>query len=585
MPSVMPAISANPTQVQAASSKTVATGKTEVGSFSSELTKATNVSHPFTGHAATGESPGHGTTSVRMDNRRAPAASEHSTSEHSTSNTPVTTDWQQSLVAKTTVAPITVPAAADKPLAASEQIAFEANLASSNYASSVSCSSQIQTADASGTGAPSTNSAGFLQSPSLGSQFPVTSSALLTDNLALGTSDCGTSPVELANSLQVGSGTGPSGTVPGALFSRTIESDCELENAIAKSGDTPGTSNGIQAAASSSLKAAVGTFPIHTTDGDISSEAGVHRQPKQGTDIAAESNRVSRVSQSLNDIMRNATTKIDSPKIDSPKIESTKADTARIDILKPDTRGDASTESDRESGKSSPESGDGKPDHGSKHEGNAAAGPAGLNLDSKGIQQSSVQSSFVNVIGTQTLGADIAKATVSSTVLADSELPVASMNSSRPANVDLPGQQAVEASPLPVLQSAVQAAKLVERAGQAELRVGFQAGELGNVDIRTSMAHNQVSAEISVEHSELRNLLAVELPHLQEKLSAHQVTATNIVLNNQSGGGSADSRQAYRQIAQTPQRPISGRAQSDALPGVMSIAESQIPSAQLDIHM
>lgn len=99
------------------------------------------------------------------------------------------------------------------------------------------------------------------------------------------------------------------------------------------------------------------------------------------------------------------------------------------------------------------------------------------------------------------------------------------------------------------------------------------------------MIHNQVSAEISVERGELHNLLAVELPHLQEKLAAHHVTAANIVLNNQSGGNAADSRQAYRQSAHTTQRSTSASGESKAVPGIMSIADSQIPSTQLDVHM
>ncbi|MFZ3266969.1 MAG: flagellar hook-length control protein FliK [Terriglobales bacterium] len=585
MSPVMPAISENPTQLQAVSSKTAATGKAAVDSFSSELAKATDVSHPLLAHAATGESQGQGNTSIRMDNRRAPAASEHSTSEHSTSNTQVTTDSRQPQVAQTTVAPIVVPTAGDIPLAATGQIAFEADNASSDHGlsdhgSSVYCSSPTQTADASSVAAPSMNSAGFLfQSPALGSQFPVTSSGLLTENPALGTFEDGTSTVELANSSEADTGTVPGGTVPSALFSRPADSDGELATAIANSGAKPGTSDGTQASTPSSLKAAVGIFPIHATDRDISSESGIHKQPKQGTDIPADANHAPKVSQSLNDI-----TKIDTTKIDSTKVANPKTDNGRADTTKADTRVGTSTESaSSESGKVAQPSGDGKSDHGVRHEGSIAA-PSGVNSDGKGIQQSSGQSNFANAIGAQTSGADSAKATDSSTAaLTDSGVRAnaASLHSSKPTDVDGSEQQAVEGSPL----SALQSAKLVERAGQAELRVGFQAGELGSVDIRTSMAHNQVSAEISVEHSELRNLLAVELPHLQEKLSAHQVTATNIVLNNQAGGGSADSRQAYRQIAQTPQRSSSGRTESETLPGVTSITESQIPSTQLDIHM
>jgi flagellar hook-length control protein FliK len=143
-----------------------------------------------------------------------------------------------------------------------------------------------------------------------------------------------------------------------------------------------------------------------------------------------------------------------------------------------------------------------------------------------------------------------------------------------------PDQSSAVAAPLGTIHSA----KLVEQAAQSELRVGFHAGEFGNVDIRTSMIHSQLTAEISVEHGELRNLLAVELPHLQTKLAEHSFTAANIALSTHTGGGSSNSRQAYQQNGQGSQS-VNARLAEHSTPGVTALEDSQVPMTQLDVHM
>jgi hypothetical protein len=647
---VMPTIGENPTLFQADSSKTV-TGKASTALFSSELAKATDVLHPSSPLAAIGESQARENTPTKAGTRRATTGSERSSLEHSTSASTIGTTYsQESPVAQTTVALSALPVATGVPLAAPDPVAPEPGHSSSDQCSSADGSSTTQTGDASSIAALSTGTAGSpLQFPAHSSQFSLKSPVLLTGNSGLETFDCGTSTVEVANSLETGcglvpsaivpsglvpsdltpSGMVPSGLVPSAMVPsastlRTTDVNGEHADTVAKAGDKPGTSKQTQAGALGVSKTVADAFPIHATDRETSSEAAIHRQPKQGTDIAVDANHTPKVSQSLidsttiyttrvdtskvdtsktdtsktdtskvdtskTDTSKTDTSKTDTSKIDTSKIDTSKIDTSKIDTSKVDPRSEAIPETATgESGKGSQLPGNGTSDHGSKHEGNTAIPSTGPGLESKGIQQAHSQSDFANVIGAQTSSAAIATVASSSTAaLMDPAQSgdVASTHSSTRTAIDRSEQQAVEANPLTALQSPLQSARLIERVGQSELRVGFQAGELGSVDIRTSIVHNQVSAEISVERSELRNLLAIELPHLQEKLAAHQVTVTNIVLNNQSGGGSADSRQAYRQIAHTPQRSTSGPAESEAIPGAMSITESQIPSAQLDVHM
>jgi Flagellar hook-length control protein FliK len=133
--------------------------------------------------------------------------------------------------------------------------------------------------------------------------------------------------------------------------------------------------------------------------------------------------------------------------------------------------------------------------------------------------------------------------------------------------------------------SLLHSARLVERAGQTELRVGIQTGEFGNVDIRTSMVKNQFSAQISVERGDLGKVLAAELPGLQSRLSEQKLPGANITLQNQSGGGGANSGQGSRQ-SQTMQQIMTPQSPPGELaPAFISMAEASASSERLDIHM
>jgi len=135
------------------------------------------------------------------------------------------------------------------------------------------------------------------------------------------------------------------------------------------------------------------------------------------------------------------------------------------------------------------------------------------------------------------------------------------------------------------LPNSLHSARLVDHMGMAELRVGVQAGEFGNVDIRTSMVRNQVTAQISVERGELGKVLAAELPSLQNRLSEHRLPNANIVLQNQSSGGSAGFGQGSRQSQNLQQIAIPQISdEPSASPSLIS-AETNAPTARLDIHM
>ncbi len=133
--------------------------------------------------------------------------------------------------------------------------------------------------------------------------------------------------------------------------------------------------------------------------------------------------------------------------------------------------------------------------------------------------------------------------------------------------------------------SLVHSAKLIERIGEAELRLGIRAGEFGSVDIRTSMVRNQFTAEISVERGELSRVLAAELPSLQNRLTEQHVPVANITVQNHAGSHSSASEQ---------QKPRDGRQQYATNPSsertegpmpALAALEGTMPASRLDIHM
>jgi flagellar hook-length control protein FliK len=134
--------------------------------------------------------------------------------------------------------------------------------------------------------------------------------------------------------------------------------------------------------------------------------------------------------------------------------------------------------------------------------------------------------------------------------------------------------------------SLINSAKLVERIGEAELRLGMRAGEFGNVDIRTSMVRNQFTAEISVERGELGRVMAADLPGLQTRLAEQRVPVANITVQNHAGSTSTAAEQQKPRDGQQAYATSGGRGiNEDWIPATAALEGIGLPSARLDIHM
>ena len=143
------------------------------------------------------------------------------------------------------------------------------------------------------------------------------------------------------------------------------------------------------------------------------------------------------------------------------------------------------------------------------------------------------------------------------------------------------GQGENTAYPTPLIQSA----KLLERMGEAELKLGIRAGEFGSVDIRTSMVRNQFTAEISVERGELGRVMAAELPGLQNRLSEQRVPVANIILQNHAGSHSSASEQQKPREGQPVYAANSRIVREQNSMPAWTARETAVPESRLDIHI
>lgn len=140
-----------------------------------------------------------------------------------------------------------------------------------------------------------------------------------------------------------------------------------------------------------------------------------------------------------------------------------------------------------------------------------------------------------------------------------------------------------EGSSLQETNSPVNLAKLVHGLSQSEFRVAMHTSEFGAIDIRTSLARHQFTAEISVEHSDAAKTLSMGLPALYDKLADQQVSVANIVVRQQALATSSGLDHRGQQGEPAP-RSTQPRFSENSHTFPVSVAPWE-PSGGLDIHV
>jgi hypothetical protein len=141
----------------------------------------------------------------------------------------------------------------------------------------------------------------------------------------------------------------------------------------------------------------------------------------------------------------------------------------------------------------------------------------------------------------------------------------------------------VEVAATPTLSGA----RLIQSVHQAEMKLGMNSAEFGNISISTSVTHQALSAQISLDHSELSRVLAAHLPAMEERLgNAYGLQARVEVRDGGTAGQSSTSQQSG-DGRQKQQRSGGAGASSSALSGAAARTTSILAAdaSRLDIRI
>lgn len=96
--------------------------------------------------------------------------------------------------------------------------------------------------------------------------------------------------------------------------------------------------------------------------------------------------------------------------------------------------------------------------------------------------------------------------------------------------------------------SAMSNAQLIQSVHGSEMRLGIKSADFGDITINTSLNHQALSAQISMEHTALGHALAAHLPAIEEKLSnAYGMQAKVELRSNSQSSSTNDSEGSPKQ--------------------------------------
>ena len=90
----------------------------------------------------------------------------------------------------------------------------------------------------------------------------------------------------------------------------------------------------------------------------------------------------------------------------------------------------------------------------------------------------------------------------------------------------------------------IQSARVLERMGQSEMRLGLNSGNFGAIELHTHVNQDQVGASIATSHAELRAAMMAEMPSLEHAIAQHQLKLDSFNLDSRTSaqnGGSGDA--------------------------------------------
>ena len=108
------------------------------------------------------------------------------------------------------------------------------------------------------------------------------------------------------------------------------------------------------------------------------------------------------------------------------------------------------------------------------------------------------------------------------------------------------------------LNDVVQASRLYQRVGGAEMHIAMDTDLLGSIDLRAVLHQSGLTATIGVQHADVQALLSSELPGLQHALSeknlhVEQISIFGSAVGSQSNHGGSQNQQQKQTPAFAPQ--------------------------------
>ena len=186
-----------------------------------------------------------------------------------------------------------------------------------------------------------------------------------------------------------------------------------------------------------------------------------------------------------------------------------------------------------------------------------------------------------------------------SSVSGSAQQPAATTAGGVGSTAKTPSNTAVSHAAEPQIAPVINSARLIQNMGQTEMRVGMRSSEFGNISISTSVTRNLISAQLSVDHSELARTIAASLPEMQARLGGSQAVAVRIDMNGAAtgqgsdsfsglAGGNSNQSREDRQQAGNPARSYAGNVSADLqiMPGAAAGATNEMRlSSRLDIRV
>lgn len=135
--------------------------------------------------------------------------------------------------------------------------------------------------------------------------------------------------------------------------------------------------------------------------------------------------------------------------------------------------------------------------------------------------------------------------------------------------------------------SAVNNARLIQSMHQSEMRLGMYSAEFGSISINTSLTHQSIAAQISMDHSALGNALAAHMPAIEEKLSnAYGVQARVEVRDGSASSGNSSAHSGERQQGRPDNFATSSSASLHAMPAITHATSTlAADTSRLDIRI